>query len=49
MYCQFETPVPSLTDFMNHSMTEIGGANYVGFCSGGHILSSNFNGRLAVC
>ena len=24
MYCEFETPVPSLADFVNRSMTEVG-------------------------
>ena len=36
LYCEIETSVPFLTDFINHGITEIKGTNFAGYCSGGH-------------
>ena len=37
---QYEVVVPFLADFISHWMAEIGGTNYLGFCSGGHIINT---------
>ena len=38
-FYEFENSVSSLTDFINHWITKIGGANYAGFYSGGYKYS----------
>ena len=39
IFPNFEAIAPFLSGFIIHGMTKIGGANYAGFCFGGHIIS----------
>ena len=47
LFCDFETSMPFLTDFISLWITKIGGANYAGFHSGGHIRSGLIEQRNA--